>query len=55
MVERRGASGDANRIPGLAAELVRLQVNVSLASTGADAKRAQEGTRSFAALAQRLR
>jgi putative ABC transport system substrate-binding protein len=44
-VERRGAGGDANRIPSLAAELAELKVNVILAGTGAEAKRAQEGTR----------
>ena len=42
-VERRGAGGDANRIPSLAAELAELKVNVILAGTGAEAKRAQEG------------
>jgi putative tryptophan/tyrosine transport system substrate-binding protein len=45
MVERRGASGDGRRIPSLAAELAQLKVNVIVTVTGAEAKRAQEGTR----------
>jgi hypothetical protein len=46
MVERRGAGGDYKRIPSLAAELAQLKVNVIVASTGSEARGAQEGTRS---------
>jgi putative ABC transport system substrate-binding protein len=39
-VERRGAAGDLNRIPDLAADLVALNLDVIMISTGASARRA---------------
>jgi putative ABC transport system substrate-binding protein len=47
VVERRGAGGDWDRIPGLAAELAQLKVDVILAGTAGEARRAQEGTRTI--------
>ena len=44
VVERRGAGGDRDRIPSVAADLTRLKADVILTATGYEARRAQEGT-----------